>query len=289
MSNSYTGARYTSDWKPSQSIHDSDIDFINRDAIEIITPEQVQTIPNEKSSNAWPQSAIADSVPTPSGNSGQKVTQGLNEDQDQILLESKSSNDNKRTAKSSINRRTSKLIWDASSTEDLILNAVTTQEPGINNQVKSDETGNSVNHRIVTNHNYEVTEPADVRELKPEANSLSNENEYSNKFVNNLSKYNIENDDSLNNYARSTRTLRYKKMLYPSPVPLIPFRYNTLNHLPVDSLLAVLLSNYGFYLHGFYGLPNNYKNLYGYSASNNIHNNKPFGSYKIYSDTDSSN
>ncbi|XP_063634669.1 uncharacterized protein LOC134805280 [Cydia splendana] len=281
MSNSYVGTR---DWKPLQGIDDSNIDYAKEDAIQIITPEQVQPIPNEKSVNAWPPSAVADAIPTPSENSSQKAITELN-NRDSILLKSKPSDVlNKRTVKSNINRRASKLIWDISSTNDLIMNALTTPKPGI----KTPEIENSINYRNVTYNNYEVTEPSNVQELGLEANDLHNA--YTNKFDHLLSKYNIKNDDRLNNYARSM--LRHKKMLYPSnvsPVPLIPIRYNSLNHLPVDPLLAVLLSNYGFYLHGFYGLQNNYKNLYGYSASNNIHNNKPFGSYKIYSDTDSSN
>ncbi|XP_063374473.1 uncharacterized protein LOC134662132 [Cydia amplana] len=289
MSNSYAGTR---DWKPLQGIDDSNIDYVKEDAIQIITPDQIQTIPNEKSINAWLPSAVADAIPTASDNSSQKAITELNKNQDPLLLKSKPSDVlNKRTVKSNINRRASKLIWDVSSTKDLIMNALTTPEPSI----KTQETEKSIKNINVTNNNYEVTEPSNVQELGLEANDLRNE--YTNKFDHLLSKYNIKNDDRLNNYARSM--LRHKKMLYPSneslypsnafPVSLIPVRYNSLNHLPVDPLLAVLLSNYGFYLHGFYGLQNNYKNLYGYSASNNIHNNKPFGSYKIYSDTDSSN
>ncbi|XP_063394638.1 uncharacterized protein LOC134679616 [Cydia fagiglandana] len=68
MSNSYVGTR---DWKPLQGIDDSNIDYVKEDAIQIITPKQVQTIPNEKSVNAWSPSAVDDAIPTPSDNSSQ--------------------------------------------------------------------------------------------------------------------------------------------------------------------------------------------------------------------------
>ncbi|XP_018326589.1 uncharacterized protein LOC108737906 [Agrilus planipennis] len=75
--------------------------------------------------------------------------------------------------------------------------------------------------------------------------------------------------------------------------PLIPalalnsylYRFPTIsksNHpelLPLNPFVSLLLSHYGRYiplrkLHG--------RSIYGYSAANNYHNNKPFGAYKIY-------
>ncbi|KAJ8931221.1 hypothetical protein NQ314_015892 [Rhamnusium bicolor] len=58
----------------------------------------------------------------------------------------------------------------------------------------------------------------------------------------------------------------------------------TSNHpelLPINPYIALLLSQYGRYVphHG------TGRGLYGYAASNNYHNNKPFGSYKIYEET----
>lgn len=103
-----------------------------------------------------------------------------------------------------------------------------------------------------------------------------------------LSKYNINNEDKLQNYDLSLQRKVQNPMrsVYRDP---LPYGYNNLNHLPVDPLLAVFLSNYGFYLPSLYGIRANYNNLYGYLASNNIHNNKPFGLYKVFSDTDSWN
>lgn len=118
------------------------------------------------------------------------------------------------------------------------------------------------------------------------------ESNLTNKFLNILSKYNIMVNDKLPNYALSRRNKGHNRlptrlMHYPNDLR-IPYGYNSLNHLPVDPILAVFLSNYGYYLPGLYGINRNYMNLYGYLASNNIHDNKPFGLYKINSDTDSS-
>lgn len=97
-----------------------------------------------------------------------------------------------------------------------------------------------------------------------------------------LSKYNIHPKDKLNNYEVSRQT-----RMYFLPMSYISKRkQNRQNNLPVDTLSAVLLSNYGIYLPQFYKSNNNYKNLYGHLAFNNIHNNKPFGNYKLFSDTD---
>ncbi|CAH3996628.1 unnamed protein product [Pieris brassicae] len=109
-----------------------------------------------------------------------------------------------------------------------------------------------------------------------------------NDFLKILSNYNIRTSDKLPNYSLSlrqnSRQSPGKDFIYINVPVRIPLRYNSPDHLPVDPLIAVLLSNYGHYLPGYYGVHGNYQNLYGYSASNNIHNNKPFGSYKIYSD-----
>nr|XP_023029165.1 uncharacterized protein LOC111517298 [Leptinotarsa decemlineata] len=65
----------------------------------------------------------------------------------------------------------------------------------------------------------------------------------------------------------------------------LPSMYALANHpelLPINPYIALLLSQYGRYLpqHGAS------KGLYGYQAANNYHNNKPFGSYKIYDDSE---
>lgn len=98
-----------------------------------------------------------------------------------------------------------------------------------------------------------------------------------------LSKYNIYSNDKLKNYEASRRT-----QMHFLPVQLnTPKRNrNRQNNLPVDPLIAVLLSNYGVYLPQFYKANNGYKNLYGHLAFHNIHNNNPTGNYKLFSDTD---
>lgn len=106
-----------------------------------------------------------------------------------------------------------------------------------------------------------------------------------------LANYNIRIGDNLRNYdislRQNSRNSNNQDFIFV-PVPIkLPVRYNNANHLPVDPLLAVFLSNYGHYVPSLYGIHSGYNNLYGYLASNNIHNNKPFGSYKIFSDTDS--
>lgn len=140
---------------------------------------------------------------------------------------------------------------------------------------------------------YEVTEDNDkspaTGDLGYQYNPPTDETQnLTSTFHKILSKYNINSEDRLQNYDLSLQ----RKVPNPSTsayrVPL-PFGYNNLNHLPVDPLLAVFLSNYGFYLPSLYGIKANYNNLYGYLASNNIHNNRPFGLYKVFSDTDSWN
>ncbi|XP_059045703.1 uncharacterized protein LOC131841406 [Achroia grisella] len=184
-----------------------------------------------------------------------------------------------------------------------------------NNVIKSDKEKASTeespkNEDIITEeaHNtYEVIE--DFMLPKVLSNQEHNNNKYvypipkiklstSNNsnlksFNNTLSEYNIENPDKLSNYAlsrlgRNYERKKHQNVYIPFSIPY-GYGYNSRNHLPVNPLLAVFLSNYGYYLPSLYGLHNNYRNLYGYLASHNIHNNLPFGYYKIFSDTDSSN
>lgn len=51
--------------------------------------------------------------------------------------------------------------------------------------------------------------------------------------------------------------------------------YNSAVHLPINPVLALILSRYGKYISGSLS-----PGLYSYMAVNNIHNNKPFGQYK---------
>lgn len=65
------------------------------------------------------------------------------------------------------------------------------------------------------------------------------------------------------------------------PVPLkFKARYNYLNHFPVNPLMQVLLSNYGYYLPGSLGIRR--FGLYNHMAYNNIYVNKPFGTVYRY-------
>lgn len=57
--------------------------------------------------------------------------------------------------------------------------------------------------------------------------------------------------------------------------------HNSPEHSPPDPYLALLLSHYGRYV----PRPGHYDGIYGYNAANNIHNTRPFGSYKIYDDS----
>ncbi|KAL4702347.1 hypothetical protein ACJJTC_002709 [Scirpophaga incertulas] len=159
---------------------------------------------------------------------------------------------------------------------------------------------------IEDNPEFDVTDDAALSGISPEIDS-TNQGGYideirppdakhltdsyiTNHFLRILSKYNIKQGDNLPNYvlSRQRKVGNQNLMLIPFPLK-IPPRYNSLNHLTADPSLAVFLSNYGYYLPGLYGIQSKYRNLYGYLASNNIHNNRPFGSYKIFSDTDSSN
>ncbi|KAJ0178019.1 hypothetical protein K1T71_006892 [Dendrolimus kikuchii] len=183
------------------------------------------------------------------------------------------------------------------------------------NGLKSYSNIDTIDDKLISDENvlrkassnvYEVTErlPSIIHPVKDvsdnteqveyfyERPQLDKEN-LTNNFLNILSKYNIKVNDKLPNYALSRRNNDHNRfptrlMHYPNNLR-IPYGYNSLDHLPVDPILAVFLSNYGYYLPGMYGINRDYNNLYGYLASNNMHNNKPFGLYKIYSDTDSSN
>ncbi|CAK1541218.1 unnamed protein product [Leptosia nina] len=154
------------------------------------------------------------------------------------------------------------------------------------------------NDDVKTNNEYKVNEEnTDV--TGEQSNIIVNENYQTHErnptkdFLKILSNYNIRSSDKLPNYSLSLRqNSRHspsKDFIYINVPIKLPLSYNSPNHLLVDPLIAVLLSNYGYYLPGYYGVNGKYQNLYGYSAANNIHNNKPFGSYKIFSDTDSYN
>ncbi|XP_050671606.1 uncharacterized protein LOC126969966 [Leptidea sinapis] len=161
--------------------------------------------------------------------------------------------------------------------------------------------------KLESKHTYAVTEDEDEQITNSNQRNIINEdngyiyetpkselssNVLTNSFIKILSNYNIRSSDKLPNYSLSLRQNSrnspkndYTYFYIPIKVPL---KYNNPNHLLVDPLLAVFLSNYGYYLPGNYGIQSNYRNIYGYGASNNIHNNKPFGSYKLFSDTDAS-
>uniref|UniRef100_A0A6P7GD52 Uncharacterized protein LOC114336667 n=1 Tax=Diabrotica virgifera virgifera TaxID=50390 RepID=A0A6P7GD52_DIAVI len=63
----------------------------------------------------------------------------------------------------------------------------------------------------------------------------------------------------------------------------IPSKNVPPNHpdlLPINPYIALLLSQYGRYV-PIYGAG---RGIYAYQATNDYHNNKPFGAYKIYHD-----
>lgn len=104
--------------------------------------------------------------------------------------------------------------------------------------------------------------------------------------------YEVEEDDR----AEAESTIRNNRVAKGLPIrhTSIDFKglssfnpgYNSLDHLPPDPYVALLLSHYGRYLPAGNILTTQYRNLYSYLAANNIHNNKPFGAYKIYEDAD---
>lgn len=65
-------------------------------------------------------------------------------------------------------------------------------------------------------------------------------------------------------------------------IPPTVYGFNHPQHLPTNPYLSLLLSHYGRHIPAF-GVGHG---LYGYTAANNYHNNKPFGAYKIYEDRD---
>ncbi|KAL3277706.1 hypothetical protein HHI36_013051 [Cryptolaemus montrouzieri] len=68
----------------------------------------------------------------------------------------------------------------------------------------------------------------------------------------------------------------------PLEIPAKFTGYNTLQHPPINPYIALLLSHYGRYV----AVPGAGRGIYSYGAANNYHNNKPFGSYKIYEESD---
>ncbi|XP_060525049.1 uncharacterized protein LOC132701269 [Cylas formicarius] len=74
-------------------------------------------------------------------------------------------------------------------------------------------------------------------------------------------------------------------LLLSSSLGIPTYKYQGFNHpdhLPVNPYIALLLSQYGRYL-PINSL--NGKGIYYYGASNNYHNNKPFGSYKVFEES----
>ncbi|KAJ8966077.1 hypothetical protein NQ317_001663, partial [Molorchus minor] len=59
-----------------------------------------------------------------------------------------------------------------------------------------------------------------------------------------------------------------------------PSLSNNSELLPTNPYIALLLSKYGRYV----PYRGSAKGIYAYAASNNYHNNKPFGSYKVHED-----
>nr|CAH7721192.1 unnamed protein product [Callosobruchus chinensis] len=81
-------------------------------------------------------------------------------------------------------------------------------------------------------------------------------------------------------------------LVLSSILGLQPPSKNSYNHPelpPLNPFIQLLLSHYGRYLGHTQGKNEaswSGRGLYGYAAANNIHNNKPFGAYKIYEDAD---
>lgn len=215
-----------------------------------------------------------------------------------VTIADKTEKSYQKTVSFAENTRKGKAVWnhDVEIGNDNIL-----ELPEIDSQTSVINKENS-NSNVITataaSKAYKVTEDTD--KLATEDNYSAEHVEYqynpptdesqnlTSTFYKILSKYNINSGEKLQNYDLSLK----RKVQSPSANAyrfLLPYGYNNLNHLPVDPLLAVFLSNYGFYLPSLYGIKANYNNLYGYLASNNIHNNKPFGMYKVFSDTDSWN
>ncbi|KAH9636670.1 hypothetical protein HF086_008983 [Spodoptera exigua] len=193
------------------------------------------------------------------------------------------------------NTRKAKKVWEPN-VDTSVDNVLLLPEVDSKTDVSTEKTVDVIT--AATSNTYEVTERIDTSPAEDSYTTESTGYQYNpptdenqnltSTFYRILSKYNIKTGDKLPNYELSLQ----RKVQNPSRGTnrvLVPYRYNSLNHLPADPLLAVFLSNYGFYLPTLYGIKANYNNLYGYLASNNIHNNKPFGLYKVFSDTDSWN
>ncbi|KAK2588591.1 hypothetical protein KPH14_006363 [Odynerus spinipes] len=89
--------------------------------------------------------------------------------------------------------------------------------------------------------------------------------------------YRGKKPDSRNPYRDSqdiTRAIRFLDRFLSSA--LNGDSYNSELHLPPNPVLALVLSRYGRYVPG----PQNPRH-YSYMAVNNIHNNRPFGQYKL--------
>ncbi|CAH1976888.1 unnamed protein product [Acanthoscelides obtectus] len=105
-----------------------------------------------------------------------------------------------------------------------------------------------------------------------------------------LSKYNgiLHPSDP----AGKNTNLIASALVLSSILGLQPPSKNGYNHPelpPLNPYIQLLLSHYGRYLGHTQGKHEGFgsaRGLYGYTAVNNIHNNKPFGAYKIYEDAD---
>lgn len=130
-----------------------------------------------------------------------------------------------------------------------------------------------------------------------ENESIELENEFNNLFLEILSKYGINREDKLSNYELSRQPQKFahqnlrdsQNILYlPVPITHLPYHgHNSPYYVPVNPLLALFLSNFGYHLPGYHlnRVNGKYTNLYGNLASNNVHNNQPLGAYKISSDS----
>lgn len=104
---------------------------------------------------------------------------------------------------------------------------------------------------------------------------LNSREYYRNGYITEQLKHMILNYD-ISRRPEQTRNSLQKFGLVYVPVPLkFKARYNYLNHFPVNPLMQVLLSNYGYYLPGSLGIRR--FGLYNHLAYNNIYVNKPFG------------
>ncbi|CAH1112280.1 unnamed protein product [Psylliodes chrysocephalus] len=112
---------------------------------------------------------------------------------------------------------------------------------------------------------------------------------FSYKYIKPIGPYTDELNEEItkNKYAHSKGTFSHENPLLEALIlsTNLHSRAKNLppNHPdlpPINPFLALLLSQYGRYV-PLYG-PG--KGIYAYQASNDFHNNKPFGAYKIYED-----